>query len=274
MFKILYKKPNESSFQAISRFRYENKIQKIGHTGTLDPLAQGLLLVAIDEYTKLIPYIYNKDKEYKVICKLGYVSKTYDEEGPIEHISDYVPTNENINSVINTFIGQIEQIPPIYSAKKVNGKRSYELARKNKTIELQPIKVQIHSISKIKYKYPYLEFVVSVSNGTYIRSLINDIGQKLGTGAYITYLERTMVNGLRENDEINLQKLLNMNTINIDDNETLKKLFNGIKLSFNVKDASYLLEYKNTIIGIIVINNKSIYKINLFGKVIKNILEE
>ena len=83
-----------------------------------------------------------------------------------------------------------------------------------------------------------------------------------------------MVNGLRENDEINIQKLLNMNTINIDDNETLKNLFNGIKLSFNVKDASYLLEYKNTIIGIIVINNKSIYKINLFGKVIKNILEE
>ena len=109
MFKILYKKPNISSFKAIKEFQKENNIRKIGHTGTLDPLAQGLLLVATDDDTKLIPYIKNKDKEYKVEMKLGFISKTYDAEGPIEFFSHYQPSNEEVLNILNSFIGNISK---------------------------------------------------------------------------------------------------------------------------------------------------------------------
>lgn len=274
MFKIIYKNINESSFRAISNFQYKNNIKKIGHTGTLDVLAQGLLLVATDEYTKLIPYIWNKDKEYKVICKIGEVSRTYDAEGPIEFSSDYIPSENEIKGVLSSFIGKQKQIPPIYSAKKINGKKSYELARKNQEVNLKEIEIEIYNIEKIKYFYPFLEFTTCVSNGTYIRSLVHDLGQKLGTGSYMTFLERTMVNGLRKEEEINVNKLLNMNSIHIKNKGILKKIFEGKKVEIDFNNGSYLLEYKNNIIGIVIIQNKEIFKSKLFGKVIDKILKE
>ena len=273
MLKILYKKPNISYFKAIKEFQKENNIRKIGHTGTLDPLAQGLLLVATDDDTKLIPYIKNKDKEYKVEMKLGFISKTYDAEGPIEFFSHYQPSNEEVLNILNSCIGNIQQIPPCFSAKKINGVRSYDLARQNKSIDLKPINVQIYNIDDIEYKYPIIKFTTKVSNGTYIRTLVNDIGQKLNTGAYMTFLERTKVHNLSINDSIDVAQLTELPIIKISDLNIIKNLFYGLNHDFDLNNNSYLLEYKNKIIGIIDIQNKNITSRKLFGNTIKEILK-
>lgn len=273
MFKILYKKPNISSFKAIREFQKENNIKKIGHTGTLDPLAQGLLLIATDDDTKLIPYIKNKDKEYVVEMKLGFVSKTYDAEGPMDFYSDYCPTYAEVIKVLNNFVGNIQQVPPNFSAKKINGIRSYELARQNKEFNLKPIQVTIYNICDIEYQYPIIKFRTKVSNGTYIRTLVNDIGQTLNTGAYMTFLERTKIHNLSINDSIDIAQLTQMPIVKISDLQIIKNLFCGLNQTFDLNNNSYLLEYKNKIIGIIDIQDKSIKSRKLFGNTVKEILK-
>lgn len=273
MFKLIYKKINQSSFQAIKEFQKKNNIKKIGHTGTLDPLAQGLLLVATDDDTKLIPFIKNKDKEYLVKLKLGFISKTYDAEGPISFCSDYVPTLEEVKKCISLFIGDIKQTPPSFSAKKINGKKAYELARKNQEVILQEINITIHSINLIKYEYPFIEFSANVSNGTYIRSLVNNIGQKLKTGAYMSFLERTKVNGFSINDQITTDTLFDFNVIDIDI-INLKDLFNGKSVNKlnNLPNGKYSITYNKDIVGILIFeNNKKVLQ-KLFGNKIVKIL--
>lgn len=269
MFKIIYKPKNESSFQTINRFRKENNIKKIGHTGTLDPLAQGLLLVAINDYTKLIPLIENKTKEYIVELKLGFSSKTYDEEGPIQFYSSLVPDENEVINVVNGFVGKQKQIPPIFSAKKINGKAAYKYARQEQEIHLKPIEIEIFSISNIQYQYPFIKFKVKVSNGTYIRSLVNDIGNKLQTKAYMTFLERTMVNGIECNDTtIDCEKLLGCKKIKIK-NEQIK-LIEENKMNFlDYNDGKYILCFENKIIGYIIIKDSKKEKIKLFGNELK-----
>lgn len=274
MFKTIYKRYGISSFKAIDEFKKENRISKIGHTGTLDPLAQGLLLVAIDEGTKLIEYIQNKDKEYNVVIKLGYSSKTYDLEGPIKFNSFKIPTKEEIIKIINSFIGNIKQKPPIFSAKKINGKKAYELARENKKVNIKKINVTIYEIKNIKYSYPFISFSTTVSNGTYIRSLVNDIGKKLKTGAYMIYLERTMVNGIKINDEINIKKFLNIKTTKINSRENLLDLINGKTKYYKINDGNYLLEFNNQIVGLIEVKNNQIIKNKLFGKKINSLIKQ
>ena len=273
MFKIIYKPSKISSFQQIREFQKQNQIQKIGHSGTLDYLACGLLLIATDEDTKLLPYLQNKNKEYYVKAQLGYVSKTYDEEGPIESFSSYQPNEDEVMQVIYSFLGKIKQIPPVFSAKKIKGKKAYELARKNQTIELKPIDVTIYDIWDIDYQYPFLEFKTKVSNGTYIRSLIHDIGLKLKTGAYITYLERTKIHGLGINDEINVEQLLSLKTYELESDEILKKLFNGLKIKLKIANGEYLLKMKNEIIGIINVENNLVVKQKLFGNKVVELIK-
>ncbi len=274
MFKLIYKEKGKSSFQAINEFKRENKIEKIGHTGTLDPLAQGFLLIVTDDDTKLIPYIKNKDKEYRTIMKLGYISKTYDSEGPIEFKSDYVPSLDEIKNVLSVFIGKIKQTPPIFSAKKINGKRAYEYAREEKEINLKPIDVEIYNIDLIKYEYPYLEIKTNVSNGTYIRSLVNDIGNKLKTGAYITLLERTKINGLSQIQDININFLLDMNQFQIKSKDKLQSWFNGIiDEQINLTNGNYLIEFQKNYVGFFELKDKQIIKIKLFGKKIEKLLK-
>lgn len=272
MFKIIYKEKNISSFKAISKFKIENKIKKIGHTGTLDPLAQGLLLIATNEDTKLISYISNKDKEYKVQGKLGYISKTYDEEGPITFFSDYVPSYEEVVNTINSFLGTIKQKPPIFSSKKINGNKAYELARKNIDVNLKEIEVSILEIKNIKYDYPYFSFDVLVSNGTYIRSLINDIGRILKTGAYMTFLERTMISNLRMNDKIDVYKLINLDVYKIKNAIELKEWFNGKIKTLDVGTKKTLLNFNGKIIGVVNVENNIIIKTNLLGNRILKLL--
>jgi tRNA pseudouridine55 synthase len=170
---------------------------KVGHTGTLDPSATGLLVLCIGKATKLVPTMIKHDKTYDVELTLGMTSTTGDKEGVlssnVESRRSSIPSLEEIERVIMTFVGEIEQVPPAFSAIKVNGKRAYDLARAGKPVELQPRKVIIHSITAVSYAYPVVHFTASVGSGTYIRSLASDIGEKLGTGAYMSNLRRKNV---------------------------------------------------------------------------------
>ncbi len=169
------------------------KKPKVGHAGTLDPLATGLLTILIGNYCKRAQEYSKLDKVYEVEMELGKTSTTDDLEGEIKKIGDQIPETEGIKSAIADFIGEIEQVPPAFSAIKVNGKRAYKLAREGKEVKLEPRKVTIYSIENIKITGEKVTFTTKVSSGTYIRSMVRDIGKKLGCGAYMTDLRRTLV---------------------------------------------------------------------------------
>ncbi|MFT4532100.1 MAG: tRNA pseudouridine55 synthase [Candidatus Saccharimonadales bacterium] len=167
---------------------------KVGHTGTLDPAATGLLVVCVGkEYTKKVPTLIKMDKTYEVEVSLGQKSTTGDKEGELETISSSEPSEDDVNRALEKFVGEIDQVPPAHSAIKIDGKRAYELARAGKEVKMASRKVTIHSIDSVSYKYPFITFATSVGSGTYIRSLAEDIGTELGTGAYMSNLRRTTV---------------------------------------------------------------------------------
>jgi tRNA pseudouridine55 synthase len=167
---------------------------KVGHMGTLDPFATGLLVLLIGkEYTQKAGELSNLDKTYEVTMRLGQTSSTGDPEGEITPVSDAKPTETIVKSALKTFTGTIEQVPPAYSAIKINGQRAYKLARAGKEVKPEPRTVTINRLELIDYTYPYAKLVADVTSGTYIRSLVEDIGQVLGTGAYTTALCRTLV---------------------------------------------------------------------------------
>lgn len=198
--KILIDKPKGwTSFDIVAKIRSLIRKQtgikrpKVGHAGTLDPLATGLLIVLVGDYCKRANEFLKLDKTYEVNMKLGANSSTDDAEGIFTEISDNRPTKISVNKVLNSFVGTIQQVPPIFSAIKISGKRAYTLARAGEQPEMQPRSVTIYSITNIKYDYPMISFTTKVSSGTYIRSLVRDIGNKLGTGAYMTNLRRTRI---------------------------------------------------------------------------------
>ncbi len=192
---ILIDKPKGmTSHAVISRLRAITGIRKIGHAGTLDPMATGLLIVAVGrESTKTLNTYLKQDKIYTATLMLGKNSDTYDAEGKITEVSDVVPTQESIIDCLKHFTGTLLQTPPMFSAKKVQGKKLYELARKGITIERKACEITIHNIKLVAYKYPQLTCDVHCSSGTYIRSLAYDIGEYLKTGAYLTELRRTQI---------------------------------------------------------------------------------
>ena len=268
MFKLIYKPLHVSSFKSIKAYQQANQIEKIGHSGTLDPLASGLLLVATDEDTKLIPYLKNHDKKYFVKIELGKTSLTYDAEGPISFYSNFIPTKQMVLTTLKSFLGLIQQLPPKFSAKKINGKRAYDLARQAIDFKLKTQTVEIKTIENIQYNYPFIEFETHVSNGTYIRSLAHDIGQKLTTGAYLLQLERTMVNGLtlpNQNQDEEVFPEFNLTDLHLNLDQ-LKKLFYGQKIHLeNLQTQNYLLKYQDQHVGILI-NENNQQKFNLFGK--------
>lgn len=166
---------------------------KVGHTGTLDPMATGLLVILVGAYTKRATELTKLDKTYEVTMKLGVVSTTADEEGEKTHTSDLQPSQAEIEASLQKFSGNIMQTPPAFSAMKVDGKRAYELARAGKEVKLEARPVTIHSTVFTGYAYPCVRFTSHVSSGTYIRSLVEDLGNELGTGAYMSDLRRTEV---------------------------------------------------------------------------------
>ena len=179
----------------------------VGHTGTLDPLATGLLVLMLGTYTKKVPEFTKLDKTYEVTVRLGQTSTTGDEEGEKAEVSDRQPTQKEIEDALKLFEGDIMQTPPIFSAIKINGQRAYDLARKGKAPKMQPRPAKIYSIKFKKYEYPSVKFTAEVSSGTYIRSLVEDVGKKLGTGAYMPALRRTKVGTFSITDAILVENI-------------------------------------------------------------------
>jgi tRNA pseudouridine55 synthase len=201
---ILVDKPSGwTSFDVVGRirrmvgqstFNTSNKKRfPVGHTGTLDPLATGLLVILLGTYTKKAPGLTKMDKTYEVIMRLGQTSSTGDEEGEKTIVSDRQPTIEEIHIALARFEGDIMQTPPAFSAIKINGQRAYKLAREGKVPDLKPRPAHIERIIVTKYEYPDVYFTTHVSSGTYIRSLVEDAGKALGTGAYMAGLRRTRI---------------------------------------------------------------------------------
>ncbi|HEX8182991.1 MAG TPA: tRNA pseudouridine(55) synthase TruB [Candidatus Saccharimonadales bacterium] len=200
---LLIDKPREwTSFDVVNYVRRQvaqlegkkPKNCKVGHTGTLDPLATGLLILVVGkEYTRRAGEFSKLDKTYEVTMKLGETSTTGDEEGTKSAGSTNTPTEQQITDALRAFTGDIMQTPPAFSAMKINGVRAYKLAREGKTVAMEARPVTIYSNTLTAYDYPFITFVSAVSSGTYIRSLVEDIGRQLETGAYMSDLRRTKV---------------------------------------------------------------------------------
>lgn len=199
---ILLDKPLDwTSFQAVNKVKYKLKREfnlpkkfKIGHAGTLDPRATGLLIICTGKFTKIIPEIQDAPKEYFTEIKIGVQTESYDTEKPEilqQDISEITETQ--IKETLEKFLGEIDQKPPIFSAIKIEGNRAYDLARAGKEVEMKSRKTTITYIENIEIDLPFIRFTVGCSKGTYIRSLAHDIGQELGVGAYLTNLRRTKI---------------------------------------------------------------------------------
>jgi tRNA pseudouridine55 synthase len=179
----------------------------VGHTGTLDPMATGLLVLLLGTYTKRAPGLTKLDKTYEVTMRLGQTSTTGDEEGEKTVTSDEKPLQAEVERVLQQYVGAIMQVPPIYSAIKVNGQRAYKLAREGKEVKLEARPAYIEYIKLTSYNYPLVAFTTLVSSGTYIRSLVEDAGKALGTGAYMPALRRTTVGPFKVEDALDVTNL-------------------------------------------------------------------
>lgn len=214
---LLVDKPqNWTSFDVVHKIRntiyasmpaeHKKKI-KVGHSGTLDPLATGLLVVLVGNATKMAQEYTKQDKTYEAVAKLGFNSETDDEEGEKQEISKNIPTEEEIKTALDSFKGETSQIPPQFSAIKVGGKKAYDVARRGGNIKLEPRLITVESIELNNYEYPLVSFTCDVSSGTYIRSMARDLGENLGTGAYLNSLRRTRVGKFNVENSIPIKEL-------------------------------------------------------------------
>jgi len=194
-FILINKPPGMTSHDVVDYLRKVTGIRKIGHAGTLDPVAEGLLILGIGKKsTKNLSQFLKMDKEYVGKIKLGEVSNTYDKEGKIEKTPvKKIPSKKEVERVLGKFKGEILQAPPPFSAKKVKGKKLYQLAKRGISLKAPPKKVKIQEIEILEYRFPYLKIRVKCSSGTYIRSLAHDIGKTLECGGYLVELKRTKV---------------------------------------------------------------------------------
>lgn len=217
---LLVDKPADwTSFDVVARIRAQIRAEyrargekptkrqlKVGHAGTLDPFATGLLVILLGDATKKAESFLKLDKVYEATFHLGQTSTTGDPEGDITDVSKAVPTYEDIKAALDRFTGEITQVPPAYSAIKVNGQRAYRLAREGKDVTIPERVVTISSIELLEYTYPYLSIRVHVSSGTYIRTLGEDIGAVLGVGAYCSQLRRITVGEYTIANAVQLQR--------------------------------------------------------------------
>ena len=181
---------------------------KVGHAGTLDPLATGVLVVAVGSATRLIDYVQQMPKRYRADFLLGCTSPTEDVDGEVVPLENpMVPTRVEIEAAIPAFLGEILQSPPAFSALKVGGRRAYSLARAGQAVELKPRPVSIHRLNVLSYEYPRLQLEIECSSGTYVRSLGRDLAEQLGTGAVMSALVRTAIGSFRVEDSIDVSKV-------------------------------------------------------------------
>ena len=211
MFLLIDKPKGITSHDVVDEIRKITGERKVGHAGTLDPNATGLLLLAIGgESTKKLSGFLGLKKEYLAVIHLGEVRDTDDSEGSIVNVdldNNLIPDKDFVDKVLEGFKGEQLQTPPIYSAIKIHGKKAYELARKGKKVKLKPRKIVVYSIKLISYRYPLLKIGFLVSGGTYIRALARDIGKKLGCGAYLEDLRRTRIGDFSISDSVKLGEL-------------------------------------------------------------------
>lgn len=213
-FLNIYKPSGITSFDVIARLRRISHIRQIGHTGTLDPFAQGVLPVCIGKATKLIEYLPN-DKAYLATVQFGAKTDTYDLDGKILWKSDKKTTENEILKGLNFFAGEIKQFPPIYSAIKVNGKKLYDYARDGKSVDIEPRTVTIYKteLKSFDEEKQIAQIYIECSKGTYIRSIANDLGEHLGTGAYLSALVRTKSGKFNRENSIKLENINSLEDI-------------------------------------------------------------
>ena len=255
--------------------------EKVGHTGTLDPMATGVLPLLVGKGTLCSKYLINHDKKYKVKLQLGCKTTTGDIEGEIlqeEKVEEKIVDKDFITKVFERFIGKQTQIPPIYSAIKVNGKKLYEYARTGQKVEVKPREIEIYKMEllNINLEQKQIDFIVSCSKGTYIRSLCEDIATKMGTLGFMKELQRLQVGDFKLEDTVTIEELeeyynnenyikehfitveklfANKDRIELD-NRKLELLTNGVKLCCDKSDGPYRIYNQNNFIGIGIVENK------------------
>lgn len=263
-----------TSFDVIRKLRRTLREKSIGHTGTLDPLATGVLVICVGGATRLAQDIEAQEKTYIANLDLGYRTDTLDITGEILEKKDFIPpSKEEFIEVCNSFLGNIEQIPPMYSAIKIDGQKLYDLARKGIEVERKPRPVTISEIKVISFTGTNAIIKCRVSKGTYIRTLIDDIGVKLGTFATMTELLRQEVGDYHINKSYSLEAIENMmnegnleflskvedvfayENLSINDERQQKLLFNGNKISYNEKDGRYRIYFGKDFFGLGIIEN-------------------
>ena len=244
--------------------------EKVGHLGTLDPSASGVLSIAVGKATKFFDYFLNKDKEYVALAKFGVLTNTLDSDGEILKREDVQVSLEDIKKVLPSLCGKVDQIPPIFSSKNVNGERAYDLARQGKQVVLEPKKVQIYSIKAEKLTQNNLfRIKIHCSSGTYVRSIIRDIAEKIGTVATTVCIIRTCSGKFEISDSITLDELaenpekhlIKINSIlNLPEIELsflqAKDLFSGKEIMLDRDDGEYLSFYQGEEFSVLKIENK------------------
>ncbi|MDY5042007.1 MAG: tRNA pseudouridine(55) synthase TruB [Eubacteriales bacterium] len=272
-----------SSAGVVGRIKHNFKLDKIGHMGTLDPLACGVLPIAVGKATRLFDYFLNKQKTYIVEAEFGYETPSLDLGTEVEKNTTIIPSYKEICDTTSKFLGVIKQLPPIYSAKNINGEKAYNLARKGQNVQLKPVDVEIfkfkclEDLGENKFK-----FLIECSSGTYVRSLIRDLGYNLNSLATVTFLQRAKTGAFDINNSVNLDDLLKSNINDyivpiekvfsnykiIDVNETdFFKLKNGLTIDSGVDDKNIFIRYKTSILGIAdAINGKLKLKTYLYDE--------
>jgi len=208
---LLINKPLQwTSFDVVNKLRFKLKIKKIGHAGTLDPLATGLLIICVGKMTKRIEEFMSFEKEYTGKFVLGQTTPSYDLETEVSEPKnvDHL-TREEITQATSSFMGKISQLPPLHSAIRVGGKRAYEFARKGQELELKPREVEIGTFDITEINLPEVRFRIVCSKGTYIRSIARDFGNALGVGAYLSELCRTRIGEYRLENALTIEQVTN-----------------------------------------------------------------
>ncbi|RUM41533.1 MAG: tRNA pseudouridine(55) synthase TruB [Desulfurobacterium sp.] len=267
---VVDKPPNVSSHDVVLSVRkIVGKRVKVGHTGTLDPLATGVLILAVGKATRLSEYLLKQDKCYIVKGRFGLSSDTYDLDGKIEEVPCPGITKDALLKVLERFRGEIEQIPPPFSAIRIKGKRAYELARKGEKVELKPRRVKIYSLKLLDFTYPDFELEVCCSSGTYIRTLVHDIGKAPGCDAVVVELRRTKVANVTIDKAVPLSELskdnirsflipadelLDMPEIKLSP-ESKKRFKNGAKIRVEAPDGLYKVYSDGEFLGVGVVRS-------------------
>ena len=270
---IVINKPKNCTSHDVVRKAKKILNEKVGHTGTLDPNATGVLPLLVGKGTQISKYLINHDKTYEAVLKLGEKTDTADVEGEIIEKQEVQPSQlekENVEKVLKSLIGKQEQTPPIYSAIKVNGKKLYEYARRGEKVEIEPRTIEIYDLELIKIENQEITYKVHCSKGTYIRTLCEQIAEKLGTVGYMKELNRTQVGEFFIDNAVKIEELeknvekyfitiekyfekcdrINLNT------KKLQLFLNGVQLTYDLPDGLYKIYSDEKFIGIGTIKNK------------------